>query len=212
MRSLAAACFLITLTACGGPAPAEAPDATVSDADPTPADAEPAAPEASTDAGIAVDLSRSKIEWVASKVVGSHPITPKDYSGTVQVADGKLSSVSFTVQMASIESDNPKLTKHLKNADFFDVDKYPTATFTSTQIDEGSDAEGYTHTVTGTLQVMDAKKSIRFPANITVGDEITAKTTFDLDRTDFGLTYAGMKDNLIQDRVVMTVDFVAKGS
>jgi polyisoprenoid-binding protein YceI len=97
------------------------------------------------------------------------------------------------------------LTAHLKTADFFDVAKYPQATFESTEIKAGGD-KGASHTVTGNLNLHGVTKSITFPATITVSPtQITVESNFSINRKDFGINYAGASDNLIRDDVVLTL-------
>jgi len=48
-------------------------------------------------------------------------------------------SVSVSIETASIDSDHAERDKHLRNADFLEVDKYPTATFKSTKVTVGAD-------------------------------------------------------------------------
>ena len=146
----------------------------------------------------------SKVAFVGSKVTGSH-------SGGFAQFDGKLeigpspdkSRVSLTITMASLTSDAEKLTGHLKSPDFFDVEKYPTATFATTTIASGG-TSGATHTLTGKLNLHGVEKTISFPATIRVtADRIEADSEFALNRKDFGITYPGMKDDLIRDEVVL---------
>src|SRR5512147_2772028 len=62
------------------------------------------------------------------------------FEGTIQVdqANPAASSVSFTIQAASINTREPKRDEHLRSADFFDVAKYPTITFKSTSVKAAS--------------------------------------------------------------------------
>lgn len=198
---------LSLLAACSDPAAstvkAEVTEAPVAEKAPAPA----------TDAGIAVDASRSRIVFVGAKAVGEHPIAVKDYEGKVVLDGDNVTGVNFTAQMGTIEADHPDLTKHLKNGDFFDVGAHPTSSFQSTTITEGSEREGFTHTVTGTLTVKDIAKQISFPAKIEVSEgEVVATTDFAVDRNLWGITYPGMKDNLIQDSVRMEISFTAPRS
>jgi polyisoprenoid-binding protein YceI len=158
-----------------------------------------------------VVTSASSIQALGAKVTATHPIDFHDWDAQVSVVDGKLAGLSYTVQMASLEADHPKLTAHLKDADFFDVPNHPTSTFVSTEIREGSDAEGMTHTVTGTMTIRGTSKTVTFPAKVqSKGDKLRAEAEFALNRQDFGITYPGKKDDLIQDKVVMTVKVVAQ--
>jgi len=205
MRTALVTSVLAFLVACGGPAPQDAPDAVVSDA-PTVETTK----VASELAGAPIDLAQSRLVFIPSKVVGSHPTVINQYKGAVAVTDGKVTSIQYKADMDSMESDHPRLTKHLKDADFFDVAKYPHSTFTSSAVAEGSDVDGFTHTVTGDMTIVGKTKRISFPANITIeGGQVKANTQFDIDRRDFGLLYPGMKDNLVQDIVNMEITLVA---
>jgi hypothetical protein len=54
------------------------------------------------------------------------------------------------------------------------------------------------------------KKTISFPATITLTDDAaTATSEFSLNRKDFGVAYAGMKDDLIRDEVVLKLSMKA---
>ena len=167
--------------------------------------------------GIAVAKDKSKIEWVGAKVTGDHKGDFKNFTGAIKTDDaGKVTSIAFAADTTSVTSDNEKLTGHLKNADFFDVEKFPVARFDSTEIKEGSDAkpgEGqapFTHTVTGNMDLHGQKKSITFPARIdTSGDVIKASTEFNLNRFDFGIEYKGKPDDLIKKEVLLKIAFEA---
>ena len=74
-------------------------------------------------------------------------------------------AVSISQSRPIHSTDTPDLTKHLKTADFFDVAKYPEATFVSTAIKPGGE-KGASHTVTDNLTLHGATKSITFPATI----------------------------------------------
>jgi polyisoprenoid-binding protein YceI len=146
----------------------------------------------------------SKIEYVGSKVTGSHNGSFQTFSGEVTYAGTpEKSRVNITMQTDSITSDDPKLTEHLKSPDFFDVAKFPQATFVSTEIKPGGE-KGATHTVTGNLTLHGVTKAITFPATIAVTpDTATVDSSFSINRKDFGINYAGAANNLIRDDVVL---------
>lgn len=148
----------------------------------------------------------SKIEFVGSKVTGSHNGSFQKFAGEVHyTGDVNASHVTITIQTDSLNTDTPDLTKHLKTADFFDVAKYPEAKFDSTAIKAGGD-KGASHTVTGNLTLHGVTKSISFPATIAAAaDAVTVDSTFAINRKDFGINYAGAADNLIRDDVVLTL-------
>ena len=59
-----------------------------------------------------------------------------DFQGTVVLDEAKpeRSSVSITIQAASIDTSEPSRDAHLRSADFFAVDEFATLTFTSTEM------------------------------------------------------------------------------
>ena len=154
-----------------------------------------------------VTPQNSKIQFVGSKVTGSHNGEFKQFSGKVDFAgQPENSAVSITIDMNSVSTDADKLTEHLKTPDFFDVAKFPQATFASTQIKAGGE-KGASHIVTGNFQLHGVTKSITFPATIGVTpDAITVQSTFAINRKDFGINFAGPSDNLIRDDVVLTLN------
>lgn len=152
----------------------------------------------------------SKIGFKGSKVTGSHLGGFKSFTGQVLVPGEKpeSGSVKLTIDTESLYSDSEKLTGHLKSPDFFDVKKYPQATFTSTSIEP---AEGGKYKVTGDLALHGVTKQVSFPATVNVGaDTVKANAEFSINRKDFGIVYPGMPDDLIRDDVVLTLDINAK--
>ena len=201
--------FLLTLpllTACVGDIGEGKVAAEVSDA--RGADVQRAAPGGTK---LTIDRSQSSVRALGAKITATHPIVFHEWSGIATVDGGNLTDLDFTVAVASLESDHPKLTKHLKHEHFLWADRHPEATFDAHEIVAGADADGATHTVSGNLTIRGQTKQVRFPAKIEVGDGgVRAEAEFVLDRQDFGITYKGKADDLIQDDVVLTVDFVAR--
>ncbi len=148
----------------------------------------------------------SQIAFVGSKVTGSHNGSFGDFSGQIDYnGTPEQSHVNIDIKADSITTDTPDLTKHLKTADFFDVAKYPQATFVSTAIKAGGEG-GASHTVTGNLTLHGVTKSVTFPATISVTPDVaTVDSTFSINRKDFGINYAGAADNAIRDNVVLTL-------
>ena len=149
----------------------------------------------------------SKIDFVGSKVTGKHDGGFTNITGTIQVADGKITgSPEIKIDLNSIWSDNGRLTRHLKSADFFDVEKFPQSTFTATSIGTSNSQE----LVTGNLDLHGVTKSISFPADIDVGDDsVTVKAEFAINRRDFNINYPGQPNDLIRDNVVLKLDIKA---
>jgi polyisoprenoid-binding protein YceI len=153
----------------------------------------------------------SRIEFVASKVTGSENGSFKDFSGVIDYAgQPEKSRVNVTINMSSVSTDADDLTKHLQTPDFFDVAKFPQATFASTEIKPGGE-KGASHTVSGNFQLHGVTKSITFPATIAAsGDAVTVESTFSINRKDFGINYSGPANNIIRDEVVMTLHIKAE--
>lgn len=207
MRLLAIPLLLATLVACAEDVGKDKAAATVSE---VPAAAEPAVPTSPTFKELAVDVSRSSVDALGAKITAQHGIKFPEFSGKVGVDGDALKSVSFEVKIASLVADEEKLTAHLKRPDFLDADKFPTATFTSTELQAGSDQAGATHTITGDFTIHGVTKRISFPATLAVTPtEITANSEFVINRQDFGVTYPGKPDDLVQDNVRLTIKFVA---
>ncbi len=194
---------LMLIAACGNPATNKS-QAVTGEATQAPS-ARPAGAEK-----YSITTENSKIEFVGSKVTGSHTGAFQKFSGEIDhTGDVATSRVRVTMETDSLTTDTPDLTKHLKTADFFDVAKYPQATFESTAIRPGGD-KGASHTVTGNLTLHGATKSVTFPATIAVApDAITVDASFTINRKDFGINYAGAADNLIRDDVVLTLKIKA---
>lgn len=150
----------------------------------------------------------STIGFTGSKITGKHDGGFTTFEGEILLVDAaaERSTVKLTIDTRSLWSDNDRLTGHLQSPDFFDVEKYPSASFESTHIvraDEG-------HTITGNLDLRGVTKSISFPASISVAPEgITAQAEFSIKRFDFNIVYAGKADDLIRDEVVIRFDLKA---
>lgn len=219
VRLAAPVTLLLALAGCEDPA-ADKPKATVSSAAPSaaapkateakPAEAKPAAAKAGD--AVAIDVAGSTVGFIGSKVTGKHEGKFEKFTGTVALGpDGKPEGGSVTVEidMDSVKTDQEKLDGHLKAADFFDVGKFPKAKFTSSEVKAGGD-KGASHTITGELDLHGVKKTISFPATITVAaDAVTATTEFAINRKDFGIAYEGKKDDLIRDDVVIKLNVKA---
>lgn len=140
--------------------------------------------------------------------------------GTFREIDAQLevgeriedSRLGATVQMASIDTSNPDRDAHVRGADFFDVEQYPTMTFASTAVA----LDGGQGTITGELTIKDVTRSVELETefNGVVVDAFgvtrggfSAETT--VSRKDFGITWnAAMEAGgvLVSDKVVISLD------
>lgn len=209
MRIFTAICAvsLLTTVACDNDPVGDAPKAETSQA--APVQEKQQAKEANAEANTAaktyeVNPKNSSIEFVGAKVTGKHDGKFNAFTGKVDLVDGDptKSSVLVTIDMKDVETDTEKLTGHLKSADFFDIEKFPQAKFTSTKIEKGEKDNEYK--VTGNLELRGVTKSITFPAKITTSENsVSISAEFGLNRKDFEINYPGMQDDLIKDEVLM---------
>lgn len=158
------------------------------------------------DAKYTLSGENTKVEFTGTKKDGKHDGGFKALSGSVTVPGDDLTkaAIEVTIDTDSLYSDNPGLTKHLKDKDFFDVKTNKTSVFKSTKIETGKD--GYQ--ITGDLTLNGKTKSVSFPAKMAAkGGTLTLISAFTIDRTEFGMTYgAGKVDN----EVALRVDVKAK--
>jgi polyisoprenoid-binding protein YceI len=160
--------------------------------------------------GLAVDAAASTIGFVGAKVSDDHEGKFTDFTGNAEIAAAaggdSVTALSFSVKTTSIEVEPQKLEDHLRSPDFFDVEKFPDASFQSTSIT--AKAEGAnTHVIEGTLDLHGVQKTISFPAKITIdAGAVAGKAEFTINRKDFGIVYAGMPDDLIKDEVLLKID------
>jgi polyisoprenoid-binding protein YceI len=141
--------------------------------------------------GLALTPENTKIEWTGTKPNGKHVGGFARFAGSISPGQGDpaANTINVEIDTDSISSDDPRLTNHLKSFEFFDVKKYPKATFVSTKIEESKDA-GATHRITGDLTLHGITKPITFPARLAKeGDNLTLESTFTFDRTDYGISY-----------------------
>jgi len=151
----------------------------------------------------------SKIAFTGSKVTGKHEGGFKSFSGAIDLVGERAedSRVNVNIEMRSVYTDTDQLTGHLQTGDFFEVDKFPASSFVSTKIvPDGNKGLG-NYTVTGDLEMKGVKKSITFPATITITpSDVQVKSEFAINRKDFGIVYAGKADDLVRDDVVIHLD------
>ncbi|MDR2872515.1 MAG: YceI family protein [Xanthomonadaceae bacterium] len=107
--------------------------------------------------------------------------------------DAAASSVEVTIPMASLNSFVPKLDEHMKGVRFFDVAKFPNATFKSTQVEA---LGGGRLKVTGDLTLKGVTHPVTLDAVLNgIGEHAMHKrqaigfdATAEIQRSDFGIT------------------------
>jgi polyisoprenoid-binding protein YceI len=104
------------------------------------------------------------------------------------------------------EKGKSKLKKHLTNDDFFETNNYPEATLEITSSTSDS--------LKANLKIKNITKSITIPYTLNqVNGEITANSSFSIDRTLWGVTYKSsffknLTDRLIDDAIQFDIELV----
>ena len=161
-----------------------------------------------------IDPAHSVVEFkvkhmMISNVKGSFP----KVSGvlTLDEANPAASKVEASVEVASIETRDAQRDGHLKSADFFDVEKYPTMTFVSTAVNPAAG------TVEGDLTIKGITNKVTFevegptlPAKDPWGNlRVAISATTKISRKEFGLTWNAALETggvLVGDDVTITLD------
>jgi polyisoprenoid-binding protein YceI len=133
---------------------------------------------------------------------------------TLDESDLSRSRVEARIEAASVETRDAQRDAHLKSPDFFDVEKFPTLTFQSTEIRLVKDGE---LAIAGNLTIRDVTRKVVFSAegptppakdpwgNTRVGVSATTR----ISRKDFGLTWNAALESgglLVGDDVTITLD------
>jgi len=131
-----------------------------------------------------------KVRHLVSKVGGEFT----EFDGTITVDFGNLdvSGVQFSIQAASLDTRNTDRDSHLRSVDFFDVEKYPEITFTSTKITK---IDNDSFAVAGILTMHGVSKPIALTVDYL--GEMTAmggtragyELSTTLNRKDFGVSW-----------------------
>ncbi|SHH67570.1 YceI family protein [Chryseobacterium oranimense] len=170
-----------------------------------------------------LDTLNSKVEWKGYKIFKSestsHFGTIKFESGDVTVKDGKLESGKFVADMNSLTSVDlkddaeqlGKLNGHLKSGDFFEVEKFPTASFEITKVTPSAEGD-YNTLLDGNLTIKGISKPVQFKANVSVKDgEVSVATEpKDIKREEFGVKFQAPAENgVIKDEVTLQINVKA---
>ncbi len=168
------------------------------------------------------DTLASTIEWKGFKPTGSHNGEIMLESGVVNTVDGKIASGTFLIDMSTIsvldipeeDEGNAKLHGHLTSPDFFDVEKYPSAAFEITGLEEVDDKM----MLSGNLTLKDATNNVTFPVSVSnEGDTMTLTSeTFTIDRSKWNVKYGSksffdnLGDKFINDDIELKIMLKAK--
>jgi len=133
---------------------------------------------------------------------------------TEHTTDASLSSIEATLDVSTLNTGEPQRDGHLKSPDFLELEKYPTITLKSTQVERKGEDE---YAVTGDLTIHGVTRpvtlSVEGPTppqkdpwgNVRIGLEATTK----IDRKDFGLIWNTALETggiLVGDTVHITLE------
>jgi len=148
-----------------------------------------------------IDPEASRVEFTSrmrlmfvSKVTVKGCFTDVTGMLTVDESEPTNSNTTITIGTASLDTKMAARDKHLYSADFFDVEHYPSMTFTSQSIEELDQTAGHYH-ITGNLTIREQTHEVSLDAT----RDISSKTSGDsrlafhltavLDRRDWGITW-----------------------
>lgn len=140
-----------------------------------------------------------------AKMAGSAKFDPKNPAA---------SSIEVTVDAASIDTRNAKRDAHLRSADFFDVEKFPTITFKSKRVEPAGTGR---LKLTGDLTMHGVTREVTFDVegpsaelkDARGGARVGATATAKISRKDFGMTWNRAIEAggvTVSDEVQITVD------
>lgn len=163
-----------------------------------------------------VDSTHSGISFRIRHLISEAEGRFNNFKGTVDFdpADYAKTKVNFTIQADSIDTGNAKRDTHLKSADFFEVEKYPTLTFVSTSAKKTGDK---TMDVTGDMTIHGKTRRMTVPVRVfgpTDPDKDGSRsagfqTEFNLSRADFGVNSWTDKSGVLGDEVKARVTIEA---
>ena len=137
----------------------------------------------------------------------------REYDGKIAIDRTKPenSTVEVTIQAASIDTGQENRDKHLRSADFFDVEKFPTITFKSTKVvPRGKDL----YEVTGDFTMHGVTKTVVVPVrhtgflNLGKVEKAGFEISLPINRKDFGITWNRTADQggaMLGDEVDITM-------
>lgn len=148
-----------------------------------------------------IDKSHSNVGFsvthlIISEVTGQF----KSYDGAIEFSKEDLSDakINFSIDVASINTENEGRDKHLKSDDFFNAEKFPKITFVGKSIKK---VDGKKFKLTGDFTMRDVTKSVTLDVvyNGTVKDpwgntKAGFKITGEVNRFDYGLKWNNLME------------------
>jgi len=174
-------------------------------------------PTSDSDGFYRIDTKSSSVEWVATKITGkTHMGTVSLAEGGLQIEGNKVSGGKFTIDMNTINvtdldgSMKTKLEGHLKNDDFFSVDKFKTANLTILSVNGDN--------IKANLTIKGITNEVTFPAKVVFGTDgtMTASAEINVDRSKFDVRYGSdsffdnLGDKAIDNNIIFKVNLKGK--
>ena len=158
-----------------------------------------------------IDTTHSSVTFSVRHLLSKTRGRFTDFAGTIQLDQEQPanSSVSATIQTASINTDNTNRDEHLRNPDFFDASRFPEITFESTGVKKSGDTlqvtgkftmRGVTREVTLDVEFFGVQDHPRF------GTRAGFEGTTTINRQDFGVSYGAP---VVGDDVTVTLSIEA---
>jgi polyisoprenoid-binding protein YceI len=164
-----------------------------------------------------IDSSHSSVSFVArhlmiTKVRGSFT----GFSGAITVADDRLASaVNATIDLTTISTGDDGRDGHLKSGDFFDVEKFPTMTFASSNVTDKGDH----YVLTGDLTIKGVTKSVDLDLEFEGvntdpwgNNKAAFSATGEINRKDWGLEWNVALETggvLVSEKIKLELDIQA---
>ncbi len=131
-----------------------------------------------------IDLAKSTVKWTGYAEAGNYAPSGniKIKSGKINFLNETLKSISVEIDMGTLTHENKDLEKHLKDSDFFDCDKFPVATFISSEIKGNR--------INGQLTIKNITKAISFPIEVSKLEGVyVVKANLKVNRTLYNIKY-----------------------
>ena len=166
-----------------------------------------------------IDMNHSNVGFTVPIMGGLSKVKGKFTDFTVNLVNDEKditkSSVNVSIKAASVDTGIEGRDKHLRTADFFDVEKFPEITFQSSRIEK----KGKQFIAHGTLTMHGVAKEIALPFTVTGVTENADKTkknvgysaSIVLNRREYGINYVNKNSpNFVGDNITVEIDLITR--